>query len=378
MGKRQRERDAKDKTIQLDAQLSKLAGVNNNHQLTYGANFVHNDFQLTNIDYNLDTGTSKVGNTGIPDADLTQWGIFLQDQWYLMDDRFIVTAGARYDSYEAKPGSDAGYINDYEKNQDDAVTLKLGSVYHLNDKLSVYGQVSQGFKAPTVNDLYYFYDMGAIFDPNPNLKAEKSLAYELGIRGQNDAASFELATFYTEYSDFITDAQLGVDTATGKDRLTKQNLDEVTIYGAELSSTINLDSTFDAPTGSYLQASLAYADGEDDSTGRSLNSVAPLTAVVGLGLDKEQYGGVVNYTMVSSKDDWQEDDHADVAGFGLVDLTAYYKPVQDLTLRAGLFNMFDKQYWTYRDVSGSGHGSGGADINSQPGRNWSLVVDYQF
>ncbi|MFD1008528.1 TonB-dependent hemoglobin/transferrin/lactoferrin family receptor [Oceanisphaera ostreae] len=379
-GRRQRERYAQDELVQVDAQFAKLAGAAQNHQLTYGASFVHNDFQLDNIDYKFDFGSANSGSTGLPDAQLTQWGAFVQDQLYLMNDQFIVTAGARYDNYEAKPGSDAGYVNDFSANEDDAITLKLGSVYHLNDHLSVFGQVSQGFKAPTVEDLYYVYDTGAVFNPNPDLKAEKSLAYELGLRGQNAMASFELTTFYTEYSDFIADVITG--TIPGprgtRDVITKKNLDEVTIYGAELSSTLNLDSTFNGPTGSYARASLAYADGEDRNTGRSLNSVAPLTGVIGLGLDRDNYGGVVNLTMVASKEDWQEEDHADAAGFGLVDLTAYYKPVSDLTLRAGLFNALDKKYWAYSDLAEDNHGSSGSDINSQPGRNWSLVVDYQF
>ena len=378
-GRRQRERDAQDRSVQLDTQFSKLAGSNHNHQLTYGASLARNEFQLNNIDYKFDFGTAATGNTGLPDADLTQWGLFIQDQVSLNEDRLIVTAGARFDSYQAKPGSDEGYVNDYASNKDDAITLKLGSVYKLTEQLSVFGQISQGFKAPTVEDLYYVYDTGAIFNPNPSLKAEKSLSYEFGLRGQNEAASFELASFYTQYKDFITDAFTGVESGpAGRDIFTKQNLDEVTIYGGELSATLNLDTSFSAPQGTYAKASLAYAKGEDKQTGRDLNSVAPLTAVVGVGLDKENYGGVVNLTMVSSKNDWQADDHADAAGFGLVDLTTYYKPTQDLTLRAGLFNALDKKYWTYRNVSSSGQGVGGADINTQPGRNWGLVVDYQF
>ncbi|MBO1520330.1 TonB-dependent hemoglobin/transferrin/lactoferrin family receptor [Oceanisphaera pacifica] len=378
IGQRNRERIAKDKTLQFDAQFAKLAGANKDHQLNYGVNLVHNDFELNNTDFRLGTGTAGAGNTGVPDAELLQWGVFLQDQMYLLDDKLIVTAGARYDRFEAKPSSDTGYINDFDSNKDDAVTLKLGSVYHLNNNLSVYGQISQGFKAPTAEDLYYFYGMGSIFNPNPNLKAEKSLAYELGLRGQSELASFELASFYTQYSDFIADAQLGVDTATGKDVFTKQNLDEVTIYGAELSSTLYLDTALGAPKGSYAKASLAYADGEEKDSGRSLNSVAPLTSVLGLGIDTDNYGGQINWTLVASKNDWLEEDHADTSGYGVVDLSAYYKPTQDLTLRAGLFNAFDKKYWSYRNVSGSEHGTGGADINSEPGRNWSLVVDYQF
>ncbi|ART80508.1 TonB-dependent hemoglobin/transferrin/lactoferrin family receptor [Oceanisphaera avium] len=379
-GRRQRARSAQDKAIQVDAAFPKLAGAEQAHLLTYGASFIHNDFQLDNTDFKLDTNSVAPGNTGLPDATLRQWGAFLQDQWFLMDDRLIVTAGARFDNYEAKPGSDAGYSNDFASNQDHALTLKLGSVYHLDDTWSVFGQVSQGFKAPTVEDLYYVYDTGAVFNPNPNLKAEKSLAYELGLRVQNEHISGELTTFYTEYKDFIADVIIG--SAPGprgpRDIVTKKNLDDVTIYGAELSSTLHLDSALGAAPGTYAKASLAYAQGENKQTGRRLNEVAPLTGVVGVGINKEHYGGALNLTMVASKNKWQEENHSDVKGYGVVDITTYYKPTADLTLSAGLFNALDKKYWSYQDATSTGHGVGGADRDSQPGRNWGLTLDYQF
>ncbi|MBF4238240.1 TonB-dependent receptor domain-containing protein, partial [Vibrio anguillarum] len=162
-----------------------------------------------------------------------------------------LTAGLRYDSFEATPSVDAGYTQSYEANKDSAFTARLGSVYHVNPSLAVFGQISQGFKAPTVYDLYYFYNQGAIIDANPDLKAEKSLSYELGLRGQNDSTNFEITTFYNEYTDFITQSKTGKQ--GGKDIFTKENLDEVTIYGAEFSSRIDLDKAFNAPQGTYTR-----------------------------------------------------------------------------------------------------------------------------
>lgn len=67
------------------------------------------------------------------------------------------------------------------RKQQRCLTGKLGAVYHINDKLSTFAQISQGFKAPTVEQLYYEYDTGAEFVPNPDLEAEKSLSYEIGF-----------------------------------------------------------------------------------------------------------------------------------------------------------------------------------------------------
>lgn len=382
-GRRLREREASDKSIQFDGQFSKVAEFNGRlHELTYGIGYLKNDFKLLNTDQSLDSGISKPGNTGLPDATLNKWGIFLQDQAYFMQDQLIVTAGLRYDSFEAKPSVSSGFTKDYQANKESAVTARLGSIYHVNPNLSIFGQISQGFKAPTVYDLYYFYAHGAIINPNPDLKAEKSLAYELGVRGQNDSLSFELTTFYNQYKDFI--AQFRVGEEGGKDVFSKKNLDEVTIYGAELSSRLHLDQAFNAPQGLYTRFAVAYADGEDKKTGNTLDSVAPLTGNIGLGLEREQYGTLLNIKMVASKNDWQLATNVDAAGYTLVDLTAYYKPIPDLTIRAGLFNALDKKYWLYNDLIGRDSSSNAhenalnIDSKSQPGRNWGVSIDYQF
>ena len=377
-GRRMRERDASDVTMQFDTQLSKLVNISgSDHEFTYGFSYLKNDFELKNTDYKFDQGTVTPGSTGIPDAKITQWGAFVQDQAFLMEDRLILTAGLRYDSFVADPSTDEGFTTEYDKNENDAFTAKLGSVYHINDNLAVFGQIGQGFKAPTVYDLYYFYNQGAIIEANPNLKAEKSLSYELGLRGKNEHARFELSTFYTDYTDFINQTKTGEQ--GGKDVLTKENLDEVTIYGAELSSTINLDSLIDAPFGTYTRLAVAYADGEDKTTGKSIDSVAPLTGTVGLGLERETFGTALNVKMVAAKDEWHSEDNRDAAGYTLVDVTAYYRPITDLTLRAGLFNALDKKYWLYSDLSGSAHDSQfSKDFKSQPGRNWGISANYEF
>lgn len=377
-GRRMREREASDKTVQFDTQLSKLVDIQGNaHEFTYGMNYLYNQFELDNTDHKLDAGTVSPGSTGIPDANVTQWGLFVQDQAYFLQDKLILTAGLRYDNFKADPSTDDGYTTSYKANKDDAFTGRLGSVYHLNDQLSVFGQISQGFKAPTVYDLYYFYNQGAIIEANPDLKAEKSLAYEMGFRGQNPSANFEITAFYNDYRDFITEEKTGEE--GGKDVITKKNLDEVRIYGAEFSTTVHLDSAFNTPQGMYTRLSITYADGEDKKTGNSINSIAPLTGVVGLGLERDNYGAMANVKMVASKGDWQSEDNLDVAGYTTVDMTGYYKPMKDLTLRAGLFNALDKKYWLYNDVSGTdSHSTFSKDIKSQPGRNWGISVDYQF
>lgn len=395
-GNRTRVRNSKDETLQLDAQFDKLIETESSyHEITYGLNYTNTDFSLTNKDYyHADPSRDKDGTTTIPDAELIQYGLFVQDNAFLLDETLVVTAGLRYDSYEADPKSDSAFSTDKPKNSNDAITVKLGSVYHFNDELSTFAQIAQGFKAPTIEQLYYVYETGSDFTPNPDLEAEKSLSYELGLRGQTDTAQFELVGFFNDYTDFIAHKALESKRIDGNGdpvpHYTLENLDSAEIKGVEFSSTILLDKAVNAINGTYLNISVAYAEGEDKQNNRPLDTVAPLTTVLGLGYDNEEYkfGGLINVTMVDGKDNWGGDDdqtwidqggedYYKAPGYGKVDLTAYYKPIEDLTLRAGLFNVFDKKYWHYSDVPML---KTEQDMESytQPGRNWGINLDYQF
>ncbi|MCG6290402.1 TonB-dependent receptor domain-containing protein, partial [Vibrio vulnificus] len=139
------------------------------------------------------------------------------------------------------------------------------------------------------------------------------------------------------------------------------------------------DEAINAPRGMYSKLTISYAKGKDKSTGKALDSVAPLTTVIGLGYDNHNrnFGGIANVTLVDSKDDWSDEDSFDSAGYGVMDIAVYYKPITDLTLRAGINNVFDKEYWTYQDVRDI-TSSNNKDMFSQPGRNWAVSVDYKF
>jgi hemoglobin/transferrin/lactoferrin receptor protein len=47
-----------------------------------------------------------------------------------------------------------------------------------------------------------------------------------------------------------------------------------------------------------------------------------------------------------------------------------------MTVRAGLFNVFDEKYWVFSDLNGESDGL--SDFDSQAGRNWGASVEYNF
>ncbi|MFW9608657.1 MAG: TonB-dependent hemoglobin/transferrin/lactoferrin family receptor, partial [Aquaspirillum sp.] len=66
------------------------------------------------------------------------------------------------------------------------------------------------------------------------------------------------------------------------------------------------------------------------------------------------------------------------AGYGVVDLTAYWQVNKQLRINAGVFNVFDKTYWNWSDVKGFAANSAVLDFYSQPGRSVAGTVEYRF
>lgn len=377
----------------ISAQFDKTLGI---HHLTYG--FEYNDTELTNQQDTLypTDPSSNVLDRAVPVVEGKSYGLYLQDQISLMDGRLLVTPGIRYDNFEAEPKVDTNYTpptaaaDELSDHDSDKVTFRLGAVFKITDITSVFAQYSQGFKSPDLIDLYYaserFYGPGAHFltAPNPDLNSEESDSYELGIRINGDVGNFEFVAFYNDYDDFIEEVTIdSTYNSSTFDRVTQsRNIDSATIWGLEARAALWLDDTIGAPTGTSLQVAIAFADGENDSEDTPLESVAPLKAVFGLNYDapNENWGTTLNWTLVDNKekDELADEDNFATAGYGILDLTGHYNITKNLTLRAGVYNITDKEYWMYEDARGLDASDTDLDDYTQPSRNISASFVYSF
>lgn len=146
-------------------------------------------------------------------------------------ERFSLTAGVRHS--EVKFDSTDHFIvgangNDSGSVQYSATTPALGLVYHVNDRLNVYGSVGRGFETPTSNELAYRPDGQSGL--NLNLQAATSRQWELGVKAEPvtdwrvNAALFEARTAN----------ELVVATNSGG-RSTYQNASDTLRRGVELA-----------------------------------------------------------------------------------------------------------------------------------------------
>ncbi|MBV4554212.1 TonB-dependent hemoglobin/transferrin/lactoferrin family receptor [Pseudomonas sp. SWRI102] len=408
---RTRETLYEEKQWVFDAQLDKAFRIaDTDHALTYGTTLkqqkVTGSRSGNGVCLAVGVGCPAVGAistrdvlakaSDFPDPTINTYSLFAQDQ--ISWDKWTFTPALRYDYTRLKPHltdeflrtvapTAGGTVSDDNKTWH-RVSPKFGLTYALTDQYTWYGQYAEGFRTPTAKALYGRFDnagVGYSVKPNPDLEPEKSQGYETGLRGRFDSGSFDVAVFYNKYRDFINEDAI----TPGADQLTFQsnNIKHATIKGVEAKGRLDLD-VFGAPQGLYTQGSVSYLHGRNNDTGEPLNSINPLTGVFGLGYDQEQFGTLLSWTLVKKKnrvDDSNFNSPDGVTsqfktpGFGILDLSGYYKVAEDVTVSGGLYNLTDKKYWLWDDVRGYDSVGEAAVLSpanldrlTAPGRNFAV------
>lgn len=399
----------------FDAQLEKAFALGEtDHQLTYGTTLKQQ--KVTGSRFGTATclkvgaGCTAIGapsptasdsvkkSSDFPDPTINSYALFAQDQ--ISWNAWTFTPGLRYDYIQLKPHLTQEFLNTVnpngafpvsdEKKTWHRVSPKFGLTYAFDEHYTAYGQYAEGFRTPSAKALYGRFENiagGYVVEPNSNLKPETSKGIETGLRGNFDAGSFDVSVFYNQYRDFINEDAITAGALQAV--IQSNNIKRATIKGAEAKGRLNLDA-FGAPQGLYTMASVAYAHGRNNDNGEPINSVNPLKGVFGLGYDQDDYGALLSWTLVKRKD--RVDDSTFKApdgrltsgqfktpGFGILDLTGFYKVTNDLTVNAGLYNLTDKKYWNWDDVRGYdsvGEAGQTAPANldrlTMPGRNFSV------
>ncbi len=371
-------------TQQLDITFNKSIG---NHTITYGLNKLEKDIDNQTNTFYLENQAPTEQGRYIPKVDSSSLGIFAQAQLNLLEDQLLLTTGIRYDDFEASAATDAQYTTELKDHDSDKMSLRLGSVYKITEATSVFTQYAQGFRAPDANDLYNQRE-GAnyLHLANPELKPEESDSFEIGVRTESSIGSIEFSAFYNDYDNYIEQEYLNFGAPYTSGVSQNVNVAEATIKGAEIRSTLWLDETLGAPTGMALNLSMAYASGEgkasSDADSKPIDSIAPMKTIIGLSYESPngKWGSILNTTLVKgkNKNDIAEEGNFTPGSYDIVDLTAYLKPIKALTLRASIHNIGDTKYWIWDDVRGVEEDKVGLDSYTQPGRNFSLSMNYQF
>ncbi|MDA0740250.1 MAG: TonB-dependent receptor [Nitrospirae bacterium] len=210
-------------TIQL-AQSTSLFGLENNAVM--GVEVAWNRF---------DSETAFA----FQDSDEEVLGLFAQDSIHLLPN-LILSGGLRFDQSEIEFSDKfAPTLNNTRKF--DRVTPRAGITYLITSMASVYLSYSQGFRIPTVSEMFA---IGGGFTSNPNLAPVRSHNFEVGGKAQiGPWSDISIAFYQSNLRDeiFLTCLVCNFSSFDGINR----NLEKTRRRGIEVTLKVRPSKLFD-------------------------------------------------------------------------------------------------------------------------------------
>jgi outer membrane receptor protein involved in Fe transport len=193
-------------------------------------------------------------------------GAFVQDV-FTPYSKLIVTLAARldhwrnYDGHNVETSAITGLPTPNNRpsipeRSDTVVSPRAAAMYHLTDRVSVWGAANSGFRAPTLTELYRQFSVGAVTTrPNDQLGPERLVGGEAGVNfAATRNVTARLTWFDNQVNDPILNVTLNATTAQ------KQNLGETRVRGVQTDLEYHIGS-FWRVTGAYVYDQAKVTDG---------------------------------------------------------------------------------------------------------------------
>ncbi len=265
------------------------------------------------------------------------------------DSRWNRAAFAQYRFAGERFSSELGVRHDRNQQYGEQNTWNASLTVPLNPRNDVLVSYSEGFRAPTFNDLY------DVQYGNPDLRPEHSKSYELQWRSQLASHTrLEASLYRTDLRDAIN-----YDPA----RRRPGNVDNARINGLELS-------LMQEWAGWTSQLGLSMIDPRDRETGHTLQRRARRTLSLDLDRQFERFNVGASWQAVSGSYDDPSNNNR-IGGYGLLGLRGGMVLTDEVRLELKLDNLLDKQYSrALYSFDGSQYGY------REEGRTWLLSLTW--
>ncbi|PRH86039.1 TonB-dependent hemoglobin/transferrin/lactoferrin family receptor [Labrys okinawensis] len=371
------------------------------HKLVWGfdGEYGYTDYVRNRTTRVFTPGGVPVSNTTVvpytwnfADSNTKRLDAFVQDEISLLDGKLLLTPALRYswNQITPKPKSDYRPVPGYVLRQRDeaALTKKLGIIYKLDETYSVFGLYAEGFRMPNAEQLYTGSSSGQPDNnlvPAPNLKPERVRSFEAGLRGRYGWGYFSLSAFHADYTNFIQNfVEIPASSGNGLD-YTWANRAKVRLSGIEGSAEVQWAEHWS----SSLSLTYQYGDQKTtrDAPWTPFNGASPFTAVASLRWTRPEQGLEVEMigTFASKVSRASAPDIFKPGGYAVFDLLGSWKPTENVTLRAGVFNIADTRYFrwpmptTYsRTASSNVAFSNPLELQTAAGRTFKLGANITF
>ncbi len=355
--------------------------VGEDHFLTWGVDLSNDWVDSERDDTDVNTGVTTPAEPAFAeDSRYTSAGVFVQDEITAWE-KVAVVAGVRYSYFDFAFENFAANGRGEEDGNFGALTGSLRVSGDVGDRTRLTGTVSQGFRAPNLEDLANNGSFaGGDEVANPDLDPESNVTVHAALDLMRDRWSGSLGVYYTWIDDLIGRRLVdeGDPGTLGDETYLRSNVGEGEIFGIDAFYRQVL-GPLGSPWSLDLAASYAYGRQYDDtidaSTGTApyddvpFRRIPPLHGTVGVRWDEPAERRVVDWgelalVWAATQDELNPEDEADpridpdgTEGWAVVNLdvggplgkSAGARP-SGATWTLGVHNLFDENY----RVHGSG------------------------
>ena len=307
--------------------------VNDHHRVTFGAEYVKDKVAGTGLGSNGD-GVHSITENGktksSSEKTLSSYAAYLQDE--IEYGKWFIVPAIRYDHHSAY-GSHT--------------SPKIGVTYNATDHFRIKANYGDGFKAPSVSQLYYDLDMEmgrgnwVHLTGNPNLKPEKSKSWDLGVEAEFGKGYGSLTYFDNDVDNLITSIPKGKD-SNGHNLHRYENVNKARIKGLENTLGYRFNDTLEFKVTSTL------LDAKDTSAGKDLTQRARLSQIYQLIYDDHKDTGwsavlwnQLDYKFVTGKA-WESGESVKKS-YSLTNFSLTRKVNKDTRVYGSVQNIFDKK-----------------------------------
>jgi outer membrane receptor protein involved in Fe transport len=286
-------------------------------------------------------------------------GFFLQD--VVSFNNVVVTLSARVDSWQNQDGHiiettvatgqpSAGNRPTLQDRDDTVVSPRAAALYRINDRVSVWGDLGWGFRAPTLNELYRQFSVGLVRTlANENLGPERLFGGETGVRIETTRNSSIRSTWYDNaVKNPVSNVTIGTNLQQ------RQNLGRTRIRGWQNDVEYRINTSLRL-TGGYLfnDAKVTEFEANPALVGLYLPQVPKHRGSVGVSYSNPRYVTVAATAMFFGRqydDDLNQrtkpgENEPGLPPYGVMDFSVSRDFGRNLEVFFGVQNTFDQEYY---------------------------------
>lgn len=338
--------------------------------LIYGFESYYDNLKSTAYSNNINTGLEETIDTRYPNGknNMSRNDLFVYFN-HALSTKTNWNIGGRvgYATLKSTIADNSIFELPFTSIQQQNVTYSgtIGIIHKPSKEVNLIANLSTGYRVPNIDDLAKIFESsaGTVVVPNENLKPEKTVTADLGVRVATDNKRFEFETnyYYTRFIDaIVTDAftfngsdTIEYDGATSA-VLANQNKGKAFVTG--FSSSVKwflIDNLLFSGNFNYTLGRIV----DDYGNQSPLDHIPPYYGKVGLSYFKSKYGLDV-YMLYNGKKDIKdyllngEDNEQYAPEVGMpawktFNAKASFTVLKNATLFAGVENILDTQYRTF-------------------------------